>query len=177
MKALKRKRNKRTESSDHSLDLSAVTQSSQKSDVRDDANGHAERIGAQTDPTDSAMPSPKRLRESSTSDEACPDMSGAPADLYKPAGGSDAVKISGAWHLLDNILNERAIDLNGGRAREEINNNNSREKATIGVDHEGLSASTNKALRKSKRANQGLRYKELMSKGVLYASRKSMDSK
>lgn len=182
-KSLKRKRAKRTESLDsHSLDarslsVNTVTQPGEES-TREYVDNRAEGIVVQPDPADGVVLSPKRLRESTTAsmstDETCPDISSAASDLYKTS--SDAVRIAGAWHLIDNILNERVIDSNGGRAREEINNN-SREKAMISVvDHEGL-VSTNKALRKSKRANQGLRYKELMSKGVLYASRKSLDSK
>lgn len=106
-----------------------------------------------------------------------PDVPNAASDFRTNSNDSASLKLlGGASCLIDSVLNEGATDANNQQpTREEINNNR-QQKATRSVGHDALIL-TNRALRKSKRANQGLRYKELMSKGVLYTSRKSTDSK
>lgn len=168
VKTPRRKRSRRPE---YPFEDGALSrQTIQKTDFKDNT--------ARSDFADGVLPQ-KRLKESTISAPAVefsPEISNARFDLCTELNDAASLKLSGAWRLIDNILNEGTHESNSRRAQEEINNNG-REKATRSASHDVTVPQANRVLRKSKRVNQGLRYKELMSKGVLYTSRKSTDCK
>lgn len=167
IKTPRRKRSRKPEHLEYPFEDSALSQ--QTTDFKDNTAG--------SDFAEGALPR-KRLKESTISAPAVefsPEISNARFDLCTTElSDSASLKLSGAWRLIDNILNEGALESNIRRTQEEINNNG-REKATRSASHDATVPQANRVLRKSKRVNQGLRYKELMSKGVLYTSRKSTD--
>lgn len=173
IKAPKRKRSRKADSLECLREGSTPFQTVQKTNFKDAMVGLAK-----SDPTD-GFNSPKRLKESTASTAAkdfSPEIPNSAFDFRTNSNDSASLKLLGTSRLIDGLLNEAVTDANDQQpTREEINNNR-RQKATRSVSHDAM-IMTNRALRKSKRANQGLRYKELMSKGVLYTSRKSTDYK
>lgn len=171
IKTPRRKRSRKLGRPEYPFEDGALLQQMiQKTDFKDNM--------ARSDPADGIIPR-KRLKESTVSAPAVefsPEISNTRFDLCTELNDPASLKLSGAWRLIDNILNEGTLESNSRRTQEEINNN-SRKKAARSASHDVTVPQANRVLRKSKRVNQGLRYKELMSKGVLYTSRKSTDCK